>query len=300
MEEIDDEPRAQAGGQRVTQIKASIQASNERVDSYVVPLITGLVTPKGDHPLKAKCVEGTGFLLSGGRGLGVTARHVAQAMLAACTSLDVLYARIDTIDEVSIPTAGFVGDDGYFRSAPVMAFDLHPTEDVALFRLPDDDYYSPYTITTAQHFGGADYGLWGYPDDVRYDYYAEDNLKLNVPLVFSAGHIRRRISTSLPINTVRGQKFYELSAPAGACSSGAPVAVRHQPWQVIGLYVGERRNESGTFSVGFATRSEAIAEHWPQLVDGSDLTGLCPLPQPAVDGAGAAQFWAEVNSHSDG
>lgn len=274
-------------------VRAIVQPVNERTDSYVVPLIVGLNDPKATHPLKAESVEGTGFLLAGGRGLGVTARHVAEALLAKATP-DTLAAENDPTVEARAGTAGFVGDDNRLRSAPIVSYDLHPTEDVALFRLVDDDYYSPYSICTDEHGSAADYSLWGYPDDVRYDFY-DANKTLNVPLIYSAGYIRRRISAELPIQSVRGKSFYELSTPAGSCCSGAPMVMRAEPQRVCAVYVGERRNESGTFSVGFATRSSALLQNWPALADG-DLAALCPVP-PAIQAlTERARFWADVNS----
>lgn len=258
--------------------RAPLQRADDPVDSYVVPLMTGLIKPADEHPLRVRTVEGTGFLLAGGRGLGITARHVALAVQAAAPITD-SWVKWSPETEIRVPLAAFPDSDGNFRSAPIAAFDMHPTEDVALFRLPDDDYFSPYSISTDQHYGAAEYSLWGYPDEVRHDYFSETNRQLNVPLVYSAGHVRRRVSAELPINAVPGRHFYELSTPAGQCASGAPVSVRRDPWRAIGVYVGERRNETGTFSVGFATRSEVIAKHWPQLADGTaDLSLLCPLP----------------------
>jgi hypothetical protein len=190
--------------------------------------------------------------------------------------------------------AAFVQSDGAILSGLVGAFDLHPTEDVALFRLsPADDYFSPYTIATQPHYGSAEYMLWGYPDDVRHDMFSEASRPLNVPLIYSAGHFRRRVNGELPINDVRGHAFYELSTPAGLCASGSPVSVRlpGRQWEAAGVYVGERRNETGTFSVGYATRSDAIAAQWPALVeDGADLSKLCPLPPGHPDATADAQL----------
>jgi hypothetical protein len=115
--------------------------------------MVGIVRPADEHPLRVETVEGTGYLVAGGRGLGITARHVAAAVLAAAPIPD-LSVGISPTAEVRVPLVGFPGADGFFRSAAIVAFDLHPTEDVALFRLPDDDYFSPYTINTSQHFGG--------------------------------------------------------------------------------------------------------------------------------------------------
>ena len=247
------------------------------IASYVLPLMVGVVRPADEHPLRVETVEGTGFLVAGGRGLGITARHVAKALLAAAPIPDP-WTLVSEITELRTPVAGFIDEKGDLRSSPIGAIDLHPTEDVALFRLPDQDYFSPYTISADKHEASAIYSLWGYPDEVRHDYFTEHQQFLNVPLVYSGGHIRRRFNGEIPEPGPRGRIFYELSVPAGACCSGAPVSLRRDPWRGIGVYVGERRNLSG-FAVGFATRSEVLAEQWPQLVDpAGDLSGLCPLP----------------------
>ena len=58
--------------------------SSERgaIAVYVLPLAVGIVSPDDEHPLRVGTVEGTGFLVAGGRGLGVTAKHVVKALLA--------------------------------------------------------------------------------------------------------------------------------------------------------------------------------------------------------------------------
>ena len=183
-----------------------------------------------------------------------------------------------------MPLAGFIGV-GEFRGSGIGAVEEHPTEDVALFRLVEtSDHYSPYTISVGKHEASAEYSLWGYPDEVRHDFFTEGYRPLNVPLVYSGGHIRRRFDGEIPITRIPGRSFYELSIPAGTCCSGAPISIRRDPWAAIGVYVGERRNETSSFAVGIATRAEVIAEQWPQLVDGStDLSGLCPLPPYPVE-----------------
>jgi hypothetical protein len=250
-------------------VRSSLQRPDMPVDSYVVPLmLVTLDMADPELPVRVESVEGTGFLLAGGRGLGITARHVAQTLRASTS-----------VPERRLAVAAFVDSDGNFRNSIIGRFDLHPTEDVALFRLEDDDFYSPYTLTADRHYGGVDYCLWGYPDDVRHDYFTEEARPMNVPLVYSAGHIRRRVSAEVHVDDVPGRNFYELSTPAGGCCSGAPVALRGDPFRVVGVYVGERRNFANTFAVGFATRSEVIAQQWPQLVAG-DLSGLCPFKAP--------------------
>lgn len=272
-----------------------LQVPGRRVDSYVLPLIASVVK-RGDSRIHAESVEGTGFLLARGRGLGVTARHVAAA-LEQKTSIGDLFRPETDEEEFRVPGVGFIGVDGMFRAAPIVALQLHPTEDVALFRLADDDYYSPYTISAEEHDASDDYSLWGYPDDVRHDYFTEQARPLNVPLVYSSGHVRRRVSSELPVNNIRGKKFYELSTPAGSCASGSPVAERSNPWRVAGVYVGERRNETGSFAVGFGTRAEAILDEWPQLAEHSaDWSTLCPLPPEFVENMERYRFRAEVNT----
>jgi hypothetical protein len=94
-----------------------------------------------------------------------------------------------------------------------------------------------------------------------------------------------------PKTAATRRSFCELSTPAGGCCSGAPVSLRGDPFRVVGVYVGERRNFANTFAntfaIGFATRSEVLAQQWPQLVDGTtDLSGLCPFDSIDADWTG--------------
>jgi hypothetical protein len=258
-------------------VRSIFQRPDDPVDSFIVPLMILTVDASQPDPqIDAKSVEGTGFLVAGGRGLGITAGHVAKALRKSAS-----------VPNGTLPVAAFVDVDGNFRSSPVGRFEMHPTEDVALFRLADDNFLSPYAVSADPHYGGVDYCLWGYPDDVRHDHFTEQSQALHVPLVFSAGHIRRRLSAEIHIDDVPGRCFYELSAPAGGCCSGAPVSLRGDPFRVVGVYVGERRNFENTFAVGFATRSEVLAQQWPQLVDGTaDLSSLCPFESITSDWTG--------------
>ena len=204
------------------------------IASYVLPLLVGVLSAEGENPLRALWVAGTGFLVAGGRGLGVTARHVVQDLLGDSEILP-LHEPVTLKSELRLPLAMFIDQNGDYRSSPIAAVDLHPSEDVALFRLPDQDLYSPYTFTADRHEGSAEYALWGYPDEVRHDYFTEGQQLLNVPLIFSGGHIRRRLTAEVPPPGPPGRSFYELSTPAGQCCSGAPVSIRRDPWR------GDRR-----------------------------------------------------------
>ena len=250
------------------------------IASYVLPLLIGVVSPRDERPLQADWVAGTGFLLTGGRGLGVTARHVVKDLLADSPLVDPWVVLPRDSAPVRLPLAMFITDDGKYVSSPIGAVDLHPSEDVALFRLPDQDLYSPYSFTADPHEGSAEYALWGYPDEVRHDYFTVGQRLLNVPLIYSGGYIRRRLTAEIPSPGPPGRSFYELTTPAGQCCSGAPISIRRDPWRAIGVYVGERRQPDTGLAVGYATRADdAVVQQWPQLFDPTaDLSELCPLP----------------------
>lgn len=262
------------------------------IAGYVLPLAVGIVRPNDEHPLRVGTVEGTGFLVAGGRGLGVTARHVMKALLAKAPIPD-YSVPVSRSVETRVPLAMFTDDNGQYRASPIAAVDPHPSDDVALFRLPDQDLYSPYTFTADRYEGSAEYAVWGYPDEVRYDYFTEGHTLLNVPLIFSGGYIRRRITAEIPPPGPPGRSFYELSNPAGSCCSGAPVSIRRDPWRAVGVYVGERRQPDRHLSdtevvvgsaVGYATRADALVEQWPQLFGAvTALPELCPLPPEAPE-----------------
>jgi hypothetical protein len=253
----------------------------DAIASYVLPLMVVTLTAGDDehpveHPVRVESVEGTGFLIAGGRGLGITAGHVATELRATTTD-DLWWTPTTSNPQLRVSTAAFIDSEGY-RSAPIAAFDAHPTEDVALFRRPDGTTTRPTpsrrTSTTQQQSiaSGAT------PDEVRHDFFTEGQRLLNVPLVYSGGHIRRRVSAELPINQVPGQSFYELSTPAGSCCSGAPVSLRRDPWRAIGV----RRRTPDRDRHLYGRIRDAFggsAQQWPQLVDGTeDLSELCPLP----------------------
>ncbi|WP_301150148.1 hypothetical protein [Mycobacterium simiae] len=254
------------------------------IHNYVLPLMVDKIRPATGNrfglEIEVASVEGTGFLVANGRGLGITARHVALAMQDAAPPVwDILPQWGKS--EVLVGVAGFLQQHGGVPGSPILAWDLHPTEDLALFRLSDDNYFSEYTIQPQPQFGATQYDLWGYPDDVRYDRFTDGSRMLQVPLVYSGGYIRRGVAHELPIDDVQGRSFYELNTPAGSCASGSAVSLKWSPGQVIGVYVGERRNETGTFSVGYATTSQAIAARWPALIGNGDMSKLCPISSKA-------------------
>jgi hypothetical protein len=276
------------------------------VASYVLPLMAGILKYTGEHLMTiADFVAGTGFLIAGGRGLGITARHVAMELLAAAPIPDP-WTRIADVIELRVPLAGFIGV-GEFRGSGIGAVEEHPTEDVALFRLVEtSDHYSPYTISVGKHEASAEYSLWGYPDEVRHDFFTEGYRPLNVPLVYSGGHIRRRCDGEIPITRIPGRSFYELSIPAGTCCSGAPVSIRRDPWTAIWrlcrrtpkrdkLLCGRNRDPCGSYRGTVATTGRR--KHGPvRAVPFTALPGGVRLRDPSrasLARAAADRQWAK-------
>jgi hypothetical protein len=111
------------------------------------------------------------------------------------------------------------------------------------------------------------YGLWGYPEDVYHEIVTDGIARGRPDLIFSQGHIRRRIS-NVPLSSIQRSQFFELSAIAGEGCSGSPVIIwpPGATWEVIGVYCGERVSQSEPISVGYAVRMDAVADWVPQLL----------------------------------
>lgn len=216
------------------------EIDSERVDNFVVPVIR--VERTDEEEVVYKDLSGTAFLLADSGGLALTARHVAKGLV---------------IGEAAVL---FHREPGW-QPVAVQGIELHPTEDVAILRLEAGSYPSPFTLSRNQEFASCQYMLWGYPDAVLYEQVVHGRVLQRPSMVYSEGHIRRRL-TDVPLDRPAGRRFYELSTVAGAGCSGSPVTVRRpgDQWRVIGVYVGERRSESGDFAVGYATRIADIDE----------------------------------------
>jgi hypothetical protein len=203
---------------------------------------------------------GTAFLI-GRRGFAMTAAHVFTNMRG------------------NVARAGFPDEVG-LRGHAVTAVESHATEDIAILSLaspPLPSRGSIVRITEVEATASFPYQLWGYPEDAAYEL-VDGNLKnqLRPDLVYSAGHIRRRM-TNVPLPSIRGAHLIELSTVAGAGCSGSPVLDRRPGWGrgLLGIYLGERTNDRAT-SVGYATRIEHVHNWAP------DLLGR-PLAQELAD-----------------
>jgi hypothetical protein len=211
------------------------------VRDVVIPIVSAKFVKQGEF--KYEGLLGTGFLIGDGSRL-LTAAHVLQSDCVA----------------VGLQVVG-----GEWRSMGLVNCKIHPVLDICLCETqlakPQESWLH---ISSVPQHASCSYSLWGYPDDVVYDHgvISEDGLALQNPdLVYSAGHIRRRFSGSVP--SLKGSEFYELSQVAGSGCSGAPV-ILHQSgnWKVIGVYSGERSIvavDKATKEIGYATRLDGAS-----------------------------------------
>jgi hypothetical protein len=228
------------------------------VRDVVFPLFRASRTTEG---IKVDSFEGTGFLI-GSRGFALTAGHVAK--------------RLSTDSAV----AAFVVPDGGWYGFSIIAAELHPTEDVAVIRLDRNLSGQPWHswMLPVVRWEGAsrNYGLFGYPEDVYHEVVVDGIARGRPDLVFSQGHIRRRL-TDIPLDNIKGCNFFELSQIAGSGCSGSPILCwpPGSVWEVIGIYCGERASLSNPASVGYAVRLDALAE-WIPAVLGHRITEETP------------------------
>jgi hypothetical protein len=230
----------------------------DRIDHFVVALAR--LAPQPDGTLKYVAHAGTAFLLQAGDGcFAMTAGHIADALI------------------VGEHAALFADAAGHWSAAAVIGIQKHPTQDVAVLRLESGEYTSPFTFGRTQEFASLAYTLWGYPEAILYETELDGNAVPRPDLVYSAGYIRRRISRPVAVHDIIGDRFFELSTPAGSACSGAPVLSTRpgRNWEVIGVYVGQHHSISGLgivdLAVGYAVRTADLdldAPDWTQFLNG--------------------------------
>jgi len=209
----------------------------DEIRDYVFPL----VEVEGSD---VKRFLGTAFLI-GNRGVGLTAAHVLR----------------DSDDEQVV---GLFVDRRTWFPVGVLNWEIHPVEDVAALRLEGTEWNSFMCLSNSSEGQSLHYRSFGYPVDAMYDLSRNGYAARRPDLVYSEGYVRRRLSCFLP--GLVGTSFYELSAVAGSGCSGSPILKFVQPvWPVVGIYVGERRNEDGV-EVGYATREESFRDWAPDIV----------------------------------
>ena len=171
---------------------------------------------------------GSGFLI-GSRGYALSASHVVQVLVPPEHAIVGLFANTTT-NKWSIFNAD--------------TCEHHATEDVALLKMRSDAWEGfGLKISFAKQFASLQYRLFGYPSANLYENVNDTDSSgavLGRPdLIFSAGHVRRRVSFALP--AVRGTSFYELSQPVGPGCSGSPIIWQiGTEWVVIGIYVADK------------------------------------------------------------
>ncbi|MFE6095976.1 serine protease [Streptomyces massasporeus] len=217
-------------------------ADTDRIDHFVLALAHLATQPDGTLMYLAHA--GTAFLLQAGDGcFAMTAGHVADTLV------------------IGEHAALFADAAGNWRAAAVVHVDRHPTQDVAVLRLEPGRYASPFTFGRSQEQASLGYTLWGYPEAILYETHVDGVAVPRPDLVYSQGHIRRRISRPVAVPEITGDRFFELSTPAGSACSGAPVLSTRpgRQWEVIGVYVGQHHSINGLgivdLAVGYAVRT---------------------------------------------
>ena len=233
------------------------------LEDFVFPLVSGNLRPDGTA--EPDRYRGTGFLIGGN--YAITAGHVLKA------GGNPIAARLID-DEVSA-----------WRFVNVLDAEYHPTEDVALVQLKPPElgaeWGSIYRLSADPVAAGQPYYLHGYPEDTWYERVQSQGF-IRPELVFSEGHIRRRI-TDVAFPNIKGAALLELSQVGDAGCSGSPVFDR-RPWrstEVIGVYIGERTDSLAT-SVGYAARVEALTGWVPGML-GQDIIAAFGPQQGRVD-----------------
>lgn len=225
--------------------------------------IRDYVFPVGTEKGGVFTLCGTAFFV-GDSGISVTAAHV-----------------VDELQRGGEPLSIFTDGTRWYEFR-VTNFEKHPTEDVAVIQIDGGPWDSIIEVDGSWEGSSCEYDLWGYPERVAHEprhtaSTPEQAESLVSPdLIYSRGHVRRRISRELPVSVFRGTAFYELSEVGGACCSGAPVIKlpkgKNKPWRAFGVYIGEETSVSHA-AVGYATRGDALL-NWNPARIGTSLVGL--------------------------
>jgi hypothetical protein len=228
-------------------MESIVNQVGDRMIDFIFPVVA--VEWVDDQTIDYRGLLGTSFLVKNGDGLAITAGHVADSIIA---------------DRAA---ALFRDVDGAWQPRAITIIDRHATDDLALIRVEGITWQSQLFVTSAAEQGSAHYSMWGYPLDVTNEQEEDGQIAPRPDLIFSEGHIRRRL-TDIKFLGITGRKMYELSNVAGSGCSGSPVCIRQpgrHPFEVIGVYIGERYSEADHVSVAFAVRSEAILDAWPHI-----------------------------------
>ncbi|AJI74504.1 trypsin-like peptidase domain protein [Francisella philomiragia subsp. philomiragia ATCC 25015] len=170
---------------------------------------------------------GTGFFI-GSKGYDLTAQHVVNITLESNQFIMAMFVNPAT---------------NKWNVVKIDICDNHPTEDITLLFVENRQYQVYTKVLFEKQFSACTYSLLGYPSANLYedvDCKDECGRVLGRPdLIYSSGHIRRRISFKLP--SIKGSGFYELSQPVGQGCSGSPIFKSiGGVWHIIGVYVADK------------------------------------------------------------
>ncbi len=214
---------------------------NTPIRDIIVPIVE--ITMTAAHEVEFVRLLGTGFYLAACNVL-LTASHVIK-------------------DSPNFVAMVVINNQWYSREFSKSV--VHPSEDIAVLWdaggppaaqswLSIDDY---------EQYSAGQYELWGYPEDVLYDAAIKkpDGTAYQSPdLVFTKGYIRRRVSFEVP--GIKGANLFEISEVAGSgCSGGPLITKRNNEWYVSGIYLGERRTQTGDGpirEIAYALRISAV------------------------------------------
>ena len=217
---------------------------NDEVRSSVFPVAS--LDPGDTSKVKQFC--GTGFFI-GSRGFGMSAAHVATL---GAPSLCALMVRNST-------WFGF----------EIRDIEHHPLHDIAVFSVApatDNSWRGAPRGSVDDTRASFGYSLWGYPQDT-YIETIQDHGAPRPDLIYSAGHVRRRLS-NITHPGIRGDTFLELSQVAGLGCSGGPlfgINLAQANLLLAGIYVGERLDQKAT-SVGYGVPFSAFGNWSPGLL----------------------------------
>ncbi|MBS3694237.1 MULTISPECIES: S1 family peptidase [Rhodococcus] len=220
--------------------------SSRPIRDYVLPLVE--VSKEGEI-YSLKRFHGTCFLV-GSDGIALTNAHLLG---------------VDTGNHLAVLTA----DDDGWHVHRVSDQETHPSEDVAVLRIPSINYPSIMRISDTWEGSSFEYRQWSYPEETAQELEKDGVIALRPDLVYLQGYIRRRMQ-DIPLFAIRGHSFYELSEPGVSGCSGSPVISREpsEIWKVVGIFAGHRHSaqNGNASSVGYAVRADAIHNWSPSLL----------------------------------
>ena len=153
---------------------------------YVFPIFNVEITGDG---LRVTAFLGTGFFI-GARGFALTAKHVMRP--------------------ATTPAILMRDGDQTWCAFAVKEEDPHPSEDVTVLRIEAAagwQWKSIFALPGGWQGSGMSYFLFGYPESAMLELVENGMALMRPDLIYSEGHIRRRL-TDIPLPAIRGAQFF--------------------------------------------------------------------------------------------